>query len=181
MESRDCNEIFYFSDPIPLLMSGGGHYGLTEIKDVRVSREFVGLGEAVSQSKTKEAGADCLTRKHQETVLATCGCAPFSLSSHYGTQAGVDVCSPSSLDCVGRVAVPDGECLEQCQGPIMGVERLDSLSNEEGLQRYISDYEKYKYPQIENLTFPIGMKGESNRRSEHPSFHYFKNWSLRAN
>ena len=56
----------------------------------------------------------------------------------------------------------DGECLENCQGSIMGVERLDSLSNEEGLQRYISDYEKYKDPQIENLTFPIGMKGESN-------------------
>ena len=158
------------SDPIPLVLSGGGHYGLTDIKDVRVSREFVGLGQAVTHCQTKEAGADCLTRRHQETVLATCGCAPFSLSSHYGTQAGVDVCSPSSLDCVGRVAVSDGECLEQCQGPIMGVDERNSLSNEEGLQRYISDYEKYK-DQSTNLTFPIGMKGESNRRYGHSSFH----------
>ena len=91
------------------------------------------------------------------------------------------MCSPSSLDCVGRVTVPDGECLENCQGSIMGVERLDSLSNEEGLAGYISDYEKYKDPQSENLTFPIGMKGEYNRRSEHSPFHYFKIWSLRAN
>ena len=88
MESRDCNEIFYFSDPIPLVLSGGGHYGLTYIKDVRVSQEFVGLGEAVTQCQTKEAGADCLTRKHQETVLATCGCSPFSLRSQYGAQVG---------------------------------------------------------------------------------------------
>ena len=72
------------------------------------------------------------------------------------------MCSPSSLDCVGRVTVPDGECLENCQGSIMGVERLDSVSNEEGLARYISDYEKYKEPQLSNLTFPVGMKGESN-------------------
>ena len=57
------------------------------------------------------------------------------------------MCSPSSLDCVGRVTVPDGECLENCQGSIMGVERLDSVSNEEGLAGYISDYEKYKDPQ----------------------------------
>ena len=84
MESRDCNEIFYFSDPIPLVLSGGGHYGLTDIKDVRVSQEFVGLGEAVTQCQTKEAGADCLTRKHQETVLATCGCFPFSLRAQVG-------------------------------------------------------------------------------------------------
>ena len=76
------------SDPIPLVLSGGGHYGLTDIKDVRVSREFVGLGQAVTQCQTKEAGADCLARRHQETVLTTCGCAPFSLSSHYGNQVG---------------------------------------------------------------------------------------------
>ena len=74
------------------------------------------------------------------------------------------MCSPSSLDCVGRVTVPDGECLENCQGSIMGVERvLDSVSNEEGLAGYISDYEKYKEQQLSNLTFPIGMKGKSNR------------------
>ena len=59
--------------------------------------------------------------------------------------------------------MPDGECLENCQGSIMGVERLDSVSNEEGLGRYISDYEKYKEPKLSNLTFPVGMKGESNR------------------
>ena len=46
----------------------------------------------------------------------------------------------------------------------MGVERLlDSVSNEEELARYISDYEKYKDPQSANITFPIGMKGESKR------------------
>ena len=77
------------------------------------------------------------------------------------------MCSPSSLDCVGRVTVPDGECLENCQGSIMGVERLDSVSNEKGLAIHISDYEKYKKQQSENLTFPIAMKGESNRKSEH--------------
>ena len=160
------------SDPIPLVLSGGGHYGLTDIKDVRVSQEFVGLGEAVTQCQTKEAGADCLTRKYQETVLATCGCVPFSLRSQYGDQAGGEVCSSSSLDCVERVTVPDGECLENCQGSIMGVERLDSISNVEGLARYISDYEKYKDPQSANLTFPIGMKGESNKTSEHSILHF---------
>ena len=78
--------------------------------------------------------------------------------------------------------MPDGECLENCQGSIMGVERLDSVSHEEGLARYIFDYEKYKDPQTENLTFPVGMKGESKRRSEHSSFYDFKIWrSLRAN
>ena len=126
-----------------------------------MSWEFVGLGPAVTHCQTEEAGAACLTRRYQETVLATCGCSPFSLRSHYGARAAV--CSPSALDCVAGVRVPDGDCLEHCQGSIMGVERLDSVSNEEGLARIISDYEKYKDPQSANLTFPVGMKGESNR------------------
>ena len=125
-----------------------------------MSPEFVGLGQAVTHCQTQEAGADCLTRRHQETVLATCGCAPFYLRSQYG--AGTGVCSPSSLDCVARLTLPDGECLEHCQGSIMGVERLDTVRDQEGLEKYISDYEKFKNQQG-NLTLPIGMKGECIR------------------
>ena len=147
---------------MPLTLYGEGHYVLTAIKSIRVTEDFTGLGERTTNCQTGEFRADCLTRKQQETVLATCGCVPFSLRSQYGDQAGGEVCSSSSLDCVGRVTVPDGECLENCQGSIMGWERLDSVSNEEGLARYISDYEKYKDPQSANITFPVGMKGESN-------------------
>ena len=125
-----------------------------------MSQEFEGLGQAVTHCQTQEAGADCLTRRHQETVLATCGCAPAYLSSQYG--AGTGVCSPSALDCVARLTLPDGECLEHCQGSIMGVERLDTVRDQEGLQRYIADYEKFKNQQG-NLTLPIGMKGESDK------------------
>ena len=124
-----------------------------------MSREFVGLGETVTHCQTEEAGADCLSRKYQETVLTTCGCSPFSLRSHYG--AAASVCSPSALDCVAGVTGPDGACLENCQGSIMGVDRLGSVRNEEGLARYISEYEKFKDHQSSNLTFPIAMKGYS--------------------
>ena len=41
----------------------------------------------------------------------------------------------------------------------MGVDRLGSVRNEEGLARYISQYEKFKNQQSENLTFPSGMEG----------------------
>ena len=75
-------------------MWGEAHYGLTDIKDVRVSREFVGLGETVTHCQTEEAGGACLSRKYQETVLTTCGCSPFNLRSHYGV--GASVCSPSA-------------------------------------------------------------------------------------
>ena len=142
-----------------------------------MSPEFVGLGQTVTHCQTQEAGADCLTRRHQETVLATCGCAPAYLRSQYGAETGV--CSPSALDCVARLTLPHGECLEHCQGSIMGVERLDTVRDQEGLERYIAEYEKFKNKQ-ENLTFPIGMKGESNRRGEGSSFNNFKIWSLRA-
>ena len=46
------------------------------------------------------------------------------------------------------------DCLEQCEGTIADVVRLDIDSNEEGLETLLQDYETFKFPQSNNLTYP---------------------------
>ena len=71
---------------MPIVLSGEGDYSLNAVKDIRVTEEFLGLGEDVIHCQTKEFRPDCLTRKYQEKVLSSCGCAPLSTASYYPAQ-----------------------------------------------------------------------------------------------
>ena len=69
------------------------------------------------------------------------------------------MCSPLELDNIIGITGGTGECLERCQGPIVDVERLPSLKNEEALAGLLSQYENIKYPDHNNITYPFAMKG----------------------
>ena len=68
---------------MPLVVQGEGHYALTDVKDIKVTEELLGLGQEVTRCQTKEARADCETRRYQEQVLASCHCAPLYLRSQF--------------------------------------------------------------------------------------------------
>ena len=74
------------------------------------------------------------------------------------------VCSPLELDSIAGLTVGGEECLERCQGPIVDVERLPSLKNEEALAGLLSQYENIKYPHHNNITYPFAMKGEGGNK-----------------
>ena len=56
--------------------------------------------------------------------------------------------------------VVEADCLEQCEGTVVDVQRLDGVRDEEGMAKFIRDYERYKYPDWDNLTYPEGMKSK---------------------
>ena len=70
-------------DPVPLVLQGEGHYALTAVKDIKVTEELLGLGQEVTRCQTKEARADCVSRKYQEQVLASCHCAPLYIRAQF--------------------------------------------------------------------------------------------------
>ena len=74
------------------------------------------------------------------------------------------LCSPLELDNIAGITGGAGECLERCQGPIVDVERLPSLKNEEALAGLLSQYENIKYPHHNNITYPFAMKGEGGNK-----------------
>ena len=74
------------------------------------------------------------------------------------------LCSPLELENITGITGGAGECLERCQGPIVDVERLPSLKNEEALAGLLSQYENIKYPDHNNITYPFAMKGGKDER-----------------
>ena len=75
---------------MPKVLQGEGHYGLGDIREIQVTKEFVGLGEKVTHCQTEEYREDCLSRKYRERVLSQCNCSPFYLRSYYGDQVRKD-------------------------------------------------------------------------------------------
>ena len=73
---------------MPITLYGEGNYVLTDIKSIRVTEDFTGLGERTTNCQTGEFRADCLTRKYLVKVVETCHCVPFTISSHYTHKVG---------------------------------------------------------------------------------------------
>ena len=51
------------------MLEGEGHYALTAIKDIKVTEEFLGLGQEVTRCQTRQSRADCVSRRYEEQVL----------------------------------------------------------------------------------------------------------------
>ena len=71
------------SDPVPVVLYGEGNYALTDIKEIKVTEEFLGLGEKKTGCGREEVKGECESRRYRDQLLASCGCVPFSLASHY--------------------------------------------------------------------------------------------------
>ena len=69
-----------------LVLQGEGKYGLSAIKDIEVTEQFLGLGDTVTLCQTEEYRVDCLSRVYREKVLSQCKCSPFEMRSYYGDQ-----------------------------------------------------------------------------------------------
>ena len=69
-----------------LVLQGEGKYGLSAIKDIEVTDQFLGLGDTVTLCQTEEYRVDCLSRVYREKVLSQCKCSPFEMRSYYGDQ-----------------------------------------------------------------------------------------------
>ena len=71
---------------MPIVLEGEGHYALNLIKDIKVTEEFLGLGQEITRCQTREFRADCVSRRYQEQVLASCHCAPLYIRQHFPHQ-----------------------------------------------------------------------------------------------
>ena len=145
------------------------------MKDIKVRASYLGLGQEITKCQTEETKSDCLTRKLKDRVLRECGCAPFSMKSYYGAEVlfvaktelcimmlQTPVCNSSQLDCVVGVRKYEPSCLDQCEGLSLHVDRLyTSQKNQEGTALFSQEYEKYKNPDMANLTYPTSMKGKN--------------------
>ena len=73
----------FFSDPIPIVLFGEGNYALTDIKQIKVTEDFLSLGEEMTKCQDVEEYNHCLTRIYGHKMIDICGCSPLSLKSFF--------------------------------------------------------------------------------------------------
>ena len=56
---------------------------MTAVKEIRVTRSLVGLGEAVTRCQEREAREECVSRRFLEKVLSSCHCSPLHLNQYF--------------------------------------------------------------------------------------------------
>ena len=79
----------HYADPEPVVLYGGGNYALTDIKEIKVTEEFLSLGRATTGCQSQQYRADCNTALYEEKIASTCSCAPLNLKHFYSHQVSV--------------------------------------------------------------------------------------------
>ena len=54
-------------------------YNLNNVKDMKVTEDFLTLDEKIRNCQTSETFLDCKTRTFMDRLLNQCDCLPFSL------------------------------------------------------------------------------------------------------
>ena len=67
----------------PVTVYGEGNYGLSVIKEVKVTEDFLTLDKTVTDCQMESSVADCTSKLYLTALLSSCGCVPLSLSSVY--------------------------------------------------------------------------------------------------
>ena len=62
-----------------VMLIGEGEYNINNVKQLRVTKSFLGLDEENRVCQNKESIHNCTTRKHLDTILESCGCLPVNI------------------------------------------------------------------------------------------------------
>ena len=66
-------------DPVPLKLFGEGNYAITDIKEVKVTEEFLGLDTATRGCHRNSELENCETKTILEKAKLQCHCIPSNL------------------------------------------------------------------------------------------------------
>ena len=136
---------------MPLTLHGEGNYGLTDIKEIKVTKDFLSLGPSITDCQHLQYKADCDTKQYQQSILSACKCSPLHLKTFFTPET--PICVHEDVDCVSSVR-QDGECLERCEGLILDVMKTPELRQDKDEYREIFDmYEKYKSPNVSEFSY----------------------------
>ena len=137
------------------MLIGEGEYNLNDLKEIKVTDSYVGLGQDVTKCQNEEPFFNCTTKQHINTFLRKCGCLPFAMQLSFG------VCSsPKELECANKVDTETAYCLKPCSGLyVTSFSRSDVTDGMENLMPILENYNNYKriseYPSGESGKYII--------------------------
>ena len=63
----------------PIYLYGDGNFAISDVKEVKVTEEFLGLDDSTKNCQNREPYENCTTRHYLETVQLKCNCVPYAL------------------------------------------------------------------------------------------------------
>ena len=63
-----------------MFLSVGKKYNLNNVKEIEITEDFLGLDQSVIKCQTRESIDTCKERLYIDSLMAKCGCLPFSLN-----------------------------------------------------------------------------------------------------
>ena len=70
----------------PKTLYGAGNYGLTNVKQIDVTKNFLNLPQDTQQCQNLQSFEDCLTTYFKKTINRVCGCTPYQLRDYQTSQ-----------------------------------------------------------------------------------------------
>ena len=63
----------------PLRLNVGKEYNLNNIKEIKVTQDFLGLSKTIRRCQNDESQDECKSRKYVDTLMNSCKCLPFAI------------------------------------------------------------------------------------------------------
>ena len=142
---------------MPVKLIGEGEYNLDDLKEIKVTEDFLGLPEFVRGCKNGEPVENCETEQYIGTMIKECHCVPFYLRL---ADEAASICSSSKEEqCVKNLKPDISNCSPPCSG--LMVTSFSKSSNTKKIEDIFSAEEISAYNKYTNRTTLIssGEKG----------------------
>ena len=70
--------MYIFQDPVTL--HGQGQYNLNNLRNIEVTKSFLGLDEDAKKCQNKESYDNCTTNYYHDNIRKKCGCLPLTIN-----------------------------------------------------------------------------------------------------
>ena len=71
----------------------GNEYNLNNVKEIKVTNEFLALDKSIRNCQNDESLEDCKSRKNIEAMVKQCNCLPFGISNNDKVNCKMILCN----------------------------------------------------------------------------------------
>ena len=73
----------------PISVHGEGTFAISDVKEMKVTEEYLGLDENIRKCQNRESFEECTTNNYIDTVLKKCKCVPYSLKGFLSNRVDI--------------------------------------------------------------------------------------------
>ena len=137
----------------PLRLEVGNEFNLNNVKEIKVTKQFLGLNMDIIGCQNVNSLSDCKTEQYRSTLKEQCHCSPLSLNPkekvikfdniNFRYISFQEICITTDQQmCVKNLKVDFSKCSYKCDG--MDVISYDKIEINSEMARYLTQLSETK-------------------------------------